>query len=233
MVEVHRLLDFSSKRVLVTGAARGIGAGIAARFEEAGAEVVAHRRELADVTVRGEVERFFTERGPFDVLINNAGIYPLRPLLEIDDAEWRAMIDANLGSIHLCTQAAAKGMIANGIEGAIVNITSIEAHVPAMLHAHYTAAKAGAAMYTRNAALELGPHGIRVNAVAPGLIDYPELASLWPEGVRRWKEKAPLGRLGDRTDVANACLFLASPAASFITGATLVVDGGITATPAF
>jgi NAD(P)-dependent dehydrogenase (short-subunit alcohol dehydrogenase family) len=233
MRAVDQLLDYSGKRVVVTGAARGIGAGIAERFREAGAEVVHHERKLADVTVRAEVERFFAAAGPLHVLINNAGIYPLKPILEIDDAEWRAMIDANLTAVHLCTQAAAKRMIAEKLEGAIINITSIEAYAPAFLHAHYDAAKAGVAMYTKNAALELGPHRIRVNAVAPGLIEYPELASLWPEGVARWKAKVPLQRLGTRTDVADACLFLASEAASFVTGTTLVVDGGMMVSPMF
>ncbi len=250
MVPVDHLLDFSSKRVLITGGVRGIGAGIAERFAEAGAQVVIDHRSRpeeaaafaahldgraiqADVTRRDEVERLFEEAGPIDVLINNAGIYPLERLLAIDDDQWRAMIDSNLTSVFLCTQVGAQAMIAGGIEGAIVNITSVEASMPARLHAHYDAAKAGAAMFTRSAALELGAHGIRVNAVAPGLTDYPELAALWPDGVQRWLAKVPLGRLGTRTDVADACLFLASPAASFITGATLAVDGGISATPAF
>ena len=153
MVPVAQLFNFSGKRVVVTGAGRGIGAGIADRFEEAGAEVIRHHRELADVTVRADVVDFFEEVGVLDVLVNNAGIYPLKPLLEIEETEWRAMIDGNLSSVHLCTQEAARRMIARGGGGTIVNITSIEAHSPAMNHAHYDAAKAGVAMYTRSAAL--------------------------------------------------------------------------------
>src|SRR4029079_17894897 len=108
-----------------------------------------------------------------------------------------------------------------GNGGAIVNITSIEAESPAAGHSHYNAAKAGVLMYTRAAALELAAHGIRVNAVAPGLIWREGIEEAWPDGVARWKRAAPLGRLGRAEDVADACLFLASPAARWITGASL------------
>ncbi|MDQ4078313.1 MAG: SDR family oxidoreductase, partial [Chloroflexota bacterium] len=124
-------------------------------------------------------------------------------------------------------------MIEQGAGGAIVNIASIEAERPAPLHAHYNAAKGGVLMYTRSAALELGPHGIRVNAVSPGLIWREGIEEQWPEGVARWREAAPLTRLGRPEDVADACLFLASPAARWISGTNLVVDGGVLVRPAF
>jgi NAD(P)-dependent dehydrogenase (short-subunit alcohol dehydrogenase family) len=111
--------------------------------------------------------------------------------------------------------------------GAIVNITSIEAENPAPGHSHYNAAKAGVLMHTRAAAGELARHGIRVNAVAPGLLWRDGIEQAWPEGVARWQAAAPLRRLGTAEDVADACLFLASPAARWITGASLTVDGGV------
>jgi NAD(P)-dependent dehydrogenase (short-subunit alcohol dehydrogenase family) len=111
--------------------------------------------------------------------------------------------------------------------GAIVNISSIEGLQPAFLHSHYAASKAAVIMHTRAAALELGPSGIRVNCVSPGLIDAPGLDTAWPDGVARWHAAAPLGRLGEPADVADAVLFLASPAARWISGANLVVDGGV------
>ena len=114
-----------------------------------------------------------------------------------------------------------------GRGGAICNVSSIEGIQPAAGHAHYSAAKAGVIMHTRAAALELGSSGIRVNAVAPGLIAREGIGEQWPEGVRRWEESCPLGRLGDPTDVADAVLFLCSSAARWITGAVLAVDGGV------
>src|SRR5258706_66112 len=126
---------------------------------------------------------------------------------------------------------AARKMIAKGkgASGVIVNITSIEAENPAPSHSHYNAAKGGALMFTRAAAAELGPHGIRVNAVAPGLMWSEDIEQNWPDGVARFRAAAPLGRLGMPEDVADACLFLASPAARWITGASLTVDGGVMA----
>jgi NAD(P)-dependent dehydrogenase (short-subunit alcohol dehydrogenase family) len=118
-------------------------------------------------------------------------------------------------------------MIAQGRPGAIVNIASIESENPAPQHSHYSAAKAAVVMYTRTAALELGGKGIRVNCVSPGLIWREGLDRDWPEGVNAYLQAVPLGRLGQPDDVADACLFLASSAARWITGANLIVDGGV------
>lgn len=247
------LLDFSGRAVIVTGAGAGIGAGIAIRFAEAGADVVIGcRRNVAgaeDVAARiakrgrravvhqsdlcsAEQAARLTARcveafGRLDVLINNAGVYPLDALTEMSEQSWRAVIDVNLTSTHLMTQASARRMIAQASGGAIVNIASIEAENPAPMHAHYNAAKAGVVMHTKAAAAELGRHGIRVNCVSPGLIDREGLQDAWPDGVSRYLASAPLGRLGRADDVADACLFLASPASRWITGANLVVDGGV------
>jgi NAD(P)-dependent dehydrogenase (short-subunit alcohol dehydrogenase family) len=247
------LLDFRGKTVVVTGASSGIGAGIAARFAEAGANVVVHyrvnesgartvvasletqgRRALgvqADLTRPGDVaalvDKTLSTFAALDVLINNAGAYPLCSLLDMSETEFDQVIADNLRSAHLCTQAAARAMIARHCPGAIVNIASIEAANPAPGHSHYNAAKAAVVMYTRSAALELGPRGIRVNSVSPGLIWREGLERAWPEGVDAYTRAAPLGRLGQAADVADACLFLASKAARWIKGADLVVDGGV------
>src|SRR6202035_3957499 len=114
-----------------------------------------------------------------------------------------------------------------GAKRAIVNVSSIEGLQPAYDHSHYAASKAAVIMHTRAAALELGRAGIRVNSVSPGLIDAEGLAEAWPEGVARWQAAAPLERLGDPSDVADAVLFLVSPAARWVSGANLVVDGGV------
>ncbi len=256
---VKNLLDFTGRAVLVTGAGRGIGAGIARRFAEAGAGVaISYRssaegaRELvagieaaggralaieADVTAEAQVEalveRTVDAFGRLDVTVNNAGIYPMAPLVEMTEADWRQTVDANLTSVFLMTRAAGRRMIDRGEGGAIVNVASIEGYHPAPAHSHYSTTKAGVLMHTRAAALELGGHGIRVNAVSPGLIWRDGIDNDWPEGVERWRAAAPLERLGRPEDVADACLFLASPAARWITGADLKVDGGVTASSIF
>lgn len=249
----NQLLDFTGKVVLVTGASRGIGAGIALRFAEAGAElainylsseagaqsVVQRIQQLgraalavqADVRARDQVqqmlERTVAELGRLDVLVNNAGVDPLAPMLEMTDAQWDEVIETDLRGVFLCTQLAAAHMTQHATPGSIINIATIEADNPAANHSHYNAAKAGVVMHTRSAARELGPHGIRVNCVSPGLIDSGGLEQEWPDGYSRYIAAAPLGRVGSPADVADACLFLASPAARWITGANLVVDGGV------
>ncbi|HZD53862.1 MAG TPA: SDR family oxidoreductase, partial [Woeseiaceae bacterium] len=148
------------------------------------------------------------------------------PLLEMSDEEWRTMYRSNADTAFLSLQAEAREMKAAG-GGAIVNIASIAALSPGPAHAHYNSAKAAVVMLTRSAAQELGRYNIRVNAVSPGLIARPGIEQQWPDGVARWLATAPLGRLGQPEDVADACLFLASPAARWITGHNLVVDGGM------
>ena len=254
-----RLLDFSGKVVLVTGGGRGIGAGLALRFAEAGADVAlsffsseAGANQVvqsiqaldrnavavqADVRSRADVERLVEktveELGALDVLINNAGIYPLASVLEMTDEQWDDVLDTNLRSVYLGTQVAASQMIRQGSGGAIVNIASIEAENPASLHSHYHASKAGVVMHTKAAARELGKHDIRVNVVSPGLIWAEDLEVNWPDGVSRYLAAAPLRRLGQPDDVGDACLFLASAAARWITGANLVVDGGVLTSTAY
>ena len=250
---VRDLLDLRGRVALVTGAGAGIGTGIAARLAEAGAHVAVHyhrsddgardvvdritsaggtaRVYRADLTqpddVRDLQARITSDAGVPDVLVNNAGTYPLGTILDVDANDWQAVVASNLTSVHLVTQAVARGLRDAPRGGAIVNIASIEASNVAPAHSHYAAAKAGVVMYTKSAARELGPLGIRVNAVSPGLIWRPGLEEAWPDGVSAYTSATPLGRLGGFDDVADACLFLASDGARWITGIELVVDGGV------
>lgn len=245
--------DFSNKTVLVTGSGSGLGRGIALRFAQAGATLIINYRSSqsgaeqlvaqieslggrglaiqADVTSKAEVSTLIAQAvntfGQIDVLINNCGIYPLSSLTDMDEQEWDGVINANLRSVFLCTQAVANQMIEQKTGGSIVNIASIEGENPAPMHSHYNAAKGGVIMHTMAAANELGPHNIRVNTVSPGLLWREGIEDAWPDGVERWQKAAPLTRLGQPDDVADACLFLASPAARWITGANLRVDGGV------
>lgn len=254
---VSTLFDFSGKVAVVTGSGSGLGRGIAKRFAEAGARVVVHYLKSADganqivsdiraaggtaLALQGDLAneqdaaRLFAETvnafGRVDILINNAGIYPLANIIDMTVAQWDDVVDANLKSAFLCTREFARQVRTQSDTSdaayAIVNITSIEAENPAPLHAHYNAAKGGMTMLTRSTAFELAPYNIRVNAVAPGLIWSETLETNWKDGVERWQRTAPLKRLGMPEDVADACLFFASPASRWITGATLLVDGGV------
>jgi 3-oxoacyl-[acyl-carrier protein] reductase len=250
---VADLLDFTGRAVVVTGASAGIGAGLARRFAEAGANVAINYRSdragaealaeslagkaialHADITdqsavdalMQAVVDRF----GRIDALINNAALQDHGPFMELPGETFDRMLQTNVGGAFRCAQAAARRMSEGG---AIVNIASISGLEPAFSHAHYCASKAALIMLTRAAALELGPKRVRVNAVAPGLIWRAGLDANWPEGLTRWLAHVPLGRVGQDEDVADACLFLASSAARFITGATLTVDGGVTAHPSY
>jgi len=242
------MLEFIDKVVLVTGGGRGLGAGIARRFAQTGAKVSVNyfhsadqaeslATEIGGLAVRADVttetgaadliSQTIGKFGRLDVLINNAGSYPLDSFLEMSVEAWDDVLNANLRSVFLCTQAFARQMIANESGGAVVNIASIEGINPAPNHSHYNAAKGGVLMLTKSMANELGAHEIRVNAVSPGLIWREGLDEDWPDGVSRYQKASPLNRLGQPEDIADACLFLASPAARWITGANLVVDGGV------
>jgi NAD(P)-dependent dehydrogenase (short-subunit alcohol dehydrogenase family) len=238
-------MSLHGKAALVTGATGGIGAGIAARLAAQGARVLAHYRTRppedpevlaaqADLREPAEVDRLLRTAvdrlGGLDIVVNNAGVQPVRPLSELTLPDWREVFAGTLDTAFLVTKTAAKFM---GVGGSIINIGSIEGTLPAVGHAHYASAKAALLMHTKAAALEYGSHGIRVNAVSPGLISRPGLEQAWPTGVASWLEHAPLGRLGTPEDVGDACAFLASDLARWITGQNLVVDGGMSVVPAW
>ncbi|MFD7690592.1 SDR family NAD(P)-dependent oxidoreductase [Streptomyces sp. NPDC059781] len=242
---------------LITGAGGGIGRGIARRFAEEGAAVALHCRTAvdsaretadriresggeavvlrADLTDEDACHRVVAEAadrfgGRLTALVNNAGVQPVRELAGMTAAEWRGVVDTNLTTVFACTQAAAE-LMRGDAGGTITHIASVEARVPAPGHAHYTASKAAVVAHARAAAQEYGPWGVRVNTVSPGLIDREGLADAWPEGVRRWRRASAVGRLGRPEDIGDACVFLASRLASWVTGHDLVVDGGATARP--
>ena len=160
-----------------------------------------------------------------DVLVNNAGIYPNTPVVEMDEAEWDAVFDINVKGMFLVSQAVARAMIARGKGGRIVNISSGAAESGRVGAAHYCASKAAVNMFTRVLAIELAPYEIAVNAVGPGLIEVPG-AALTREYVDALIAATPMRRIGQPEDVAQAVLYLASPAATYMTGTTLYVDGG-------
>lgn len=244
--------EFNNQAIIVTGSSQGLGAAIAFAFAASGARVVVHYRSdqsgaesvvakiledngeaislQANLDNEDEVQSLFgaaeSAFGPVAVLINNAGTFPNSPLLDMSPKQWRQMYADNVESTFLCTKAAGLSMRKTG-GGAIVNIASISALNPGRDHSHYNSAKAAVIMFTQSAAQELGAFGIRVNAVAPGLVDRPGLDEQWPDGVKRYVDAAPLSCVVRPADVANACVFLASDKAARISGVVLPVDSGV------
>lgn len=235
--------DWSARSFLVTGASGWLGEGLALALLGRGASVIAHHRsplpaslaghpritpieaDLTSVTEIRAMAARVADVGPLHGLVNNAAAQPVDSLLQTSEESYDEVLDAGLKSAFFLTQAIAP-VLSEG--SAIVNIASIEGLSAPPGHAHYGAAKAGLLSLTRTAAVELAPR-IRVNAILPGLIHRPGIDEQWPDGVRRWRDRAPLQRLGERADIANAMLFLLSEDSAWITGASLAVDGGILA----
>lgn len=218
---------------LVTGARGGIGRAIIDRLSLAGYDVIAHSRSpLIDVTpavrlLAGDLSdpdvarAVASQCGSVDLLVNNAADQSVAPLDDLSAADWIAMLGATfLSAVHLTS-----ALRPNFSPGAsVVNVSSIEAQAAFPRHGHYAAAKAALESFTRTAALEWAPDGVRVNAVSPGLVDRPGLAQDWPEGWEWWVRTCPAGRAIQPAEVADAVAFLA--AATGVTGVVLPVDGG-------
>lgn len=232
------------RHVLITGAAGGIGAAIAARFA-ADDDVRLTRTDLrppgpggdrlpgvfrtADLTGPGVADELIDPADPPDVLVNAAGIYPARPLLQMTPADWDRVQAVNVRAPMALTVACANALIAAGRPGAVVNISSGAATRARPGAAHYATSKAALEMLTRACAVELGPHGIRVNAVAPGFVTVDSEANPVTEAYADAVSRNPLGRRGDPADIAGAVHWLSGPDAGWTTGAVLRVDGGATA----
>lgn len=249
-------VDLSGKRALVTGANSGIGAAVALKLAEAGADVAVNyivndeaaqeivakiealgRRSCAlkaDVSdaeqVAAMVEQMISAWGGIDILVNNAGIDG-RPALswEGDIADWRKVIEVNLFGAFHCCHAALQNMVSAGA-GVIINMSSVHEIIPWSGYSAYTASKSGVSMLTKTLAQEAARHGVRVLAIAPGAIKTPINKNVWddPAGLADLNDKIPMGRMGERDEIANLVAVMASDLASYATGTTVFVDGGMT-----
>jgi len=247
-------MRLDGRKALVTGANGGLGSAIAAGLAAEGAHVALHARppqsaeELRDqIRADGGIAEIvggeLTERGApqsivdaaadvlggLDVLVNNAGVMSTTPFLELSEDDWRRVIDVNLTGYFLVGQAAARRMVAAG-GGVIVNVSSTRQIQAWPGNTAYASSKGGIAMLTRSMALELTPLGVRVNSIAPGtfVTDLNRHYLLEPEFQRKRIASIPAGRYGDTSEVVGAVVFLVSDEASFVTGASLMVDGGQT-----
>lgn len=258
---LNELLNLSGKTAIVTGAV-GIGYAIAYRLAEAGAQVfIASRSEnnvnetvqklkekgwnvegiQTDVSKEEDIKRMTEETvsvfGGIDILVNNAGIFPSIPVMNMSLSDFDSVLSVNLKGVFLSTKYAAAQMIKQGRGGKIINITSIDALHPSTIGlAHYDASKHGVWGFTKNTALELAPHKIWVNALAPGGIITPGVSKMnesIPQGVDMAKvlesflAKIPMKRMGEIDDIGKVALFLASDMSSYMTGTQVVVDGGV------
>ena len=240
------------RRALVTGASSGIGLGCAVAMAEAGAHtVLAARRKpeldqaveaireaggsaeaaVLDVADIDAVEQVVAEFGPFDVMVNSAGVARHTPTVETTPEDFDSVSNLNLKGAYFLTQKVAKGLIAEGKPGSLINISSQMGHVGGQERAVYCGTKHAVEGFTKAMAIEFGPHGIRVNTVGPTFIRTPltEPTFARPE-LKAWvEEKIKLGRIGEVEDIMGVVVFLASDAAALITGTHIIVDGGWTA----
>ena len=243
------MIDLVGMTALVTGGNQGIGWAIAEALARHGARLVVNYPDdarypdrlsdlgenavavLGNVAQLEEIDAMFAfldqNVGPIDILVNNAGIYPRAEVLDLDEATWDAVLDVNLKGTFFCAQAAARRMTKRGA-GRIINIASDSAIIPAANGAHYCASKAGVVALTKSLALALAPHGVLVNAIAPGLTDtaQPRYGMTETEIADYSRESIPLGRIAQSEDIARATLFLTSDLAAFVTGQTIFVNGG-------
>ena len=246
-------LSLEDKTAIVTGGGTGIGRSIALEFAKAGADVVVSSRKLAnlekvaeeikalgkrslavqtDITrktdVDNMVQRVMDEFGRIDILVNNAGIYLKAPLLELQEDDWDRIIDTDLKGYYLCCQAVGRRMV-DRKRGNIINIASDAAMKAYPNVGAYCIAKIGVVMLTKVLALELASYNIRVNAIAPGFIRTKMSEPMWsdPEALKQWEAKIPLWRIAELGEIIGPALFLASDASSYITGYTILMDGGL------
>jgi NAD(P)-dependent dehydrogenase (short-subunit alcohol dehydrogenase family) len=253
---MRNVWDLNGRVALVTGASKGVGRGIALELARAGCDIAANYhsdKDGAAVTVQqiealgrravaiqasvarsGEVQSMFRTVGDtfgrLEILVNNAGVQTWSALMDLQESDWDNVIDTNLKGCFLCTQQAARMMDAGG---AIINIGSGCNKWPFPKLVDYTASKGGIEAFTKSAAVELGPRGIRVNCIAPGAIEIERTKTELPDYAGTWARLTPLGRVGQPADVGHAAVFLASRASSFITGQTIWVDGGLFSRPAW
>ena len=245
-------MRLAGKVALVTGAQQGIGRAIALAMGREGAHVVvnylddqaAAEATVADIErggsravaapgsvgsaedIRGMVEAG-RSLGGVSILVNNAGIFPRVPFLDMAEADWDAVLGVNLKGAFLCAQIVARQMVAEGRAGSLINLTSGAAFRSSPLGVHYVSSKAGLVGLTRATALELAPHRIRVNAIAPGLTDTAQPRyGMSEDEIDEAAEHIPLGRIAMPDDIAEVAVFLASDAAGHMTGQTLHVNGG-------